>query len=143
MNAVGIPSRWFYLIRAPAGLDIREVIDAMAAMPSITVAEGPVETEVASFAAFRLDAMAKDDPNQLEVPSSGVEAGSIRLEALNDTGYFASGFLIITATRQSQLRFLSIDTGERKMLVLIDAPPAEFADFAAQAEAVLESLTFA
>ena len=140
-NAVGIPSRWMYLIRAPADLSARAVIDSMAEMTAITAEENTAETNIAGFPAVRLDAAANDAPNQAEAPASGIEAGSMRLEALNDTGYFTTGFLIITATRQSRLRFIALEPGERTMLVMIDAPPDEFEDFATQAEEILESMT--
>jgi hypothetical protein len=140
-NAVDDPSRWFYLIRGPSDRTPDQVIEEMAAMTSISVDQAPVAAEVGGFSGFRLDATANDAPDQPAVPANGIEAGSIRLEALNDTGYFTTGFLIISATRQSMLRFIALDVGERTMLALIDAPPAEFGDFAAESEKILESLS--
>jgi hypothetical protein len=140
-NAVDDPSRWFYLIRAPAELGPEQVIEDMAAMTSITVDQAPVAIEIAGFPGFQFDASAKDNPDQPAVPANGIEAGSIRLEALNDTGYFTTGFLIISATRQSMLRFIALDVGQRTLLALIDAPPAEFGDFAAESEQILGSLS--
>ncbi len=120
-NAVGIPSRWMYLIRAPTDRSAREVIEDMSDMTDITVAEGPVELNAAGYPAIRLDAVANDAPAQAEAPAGGIEAGAATLGALNDTGYFTTGFLIVTATRQSMLRFIALEPGERTMLVLIDA----------------------
>ena len=140
-NAVADPSRWLYLIRAPVDVPPEDVIADMAAMTSISVTADPEAVEIAGFPGVQLEATANHDPDQPEVPANGIEAGAIRLEALNDTGYFPTGFLVATATRESTLRFVALDVGGRTMLALIDAPPDEFAAFADEATAVLDSLT--
>jgi hypothetical protein len=140
-NSVGIPSRWFYLIRVPEGLDAEAVIEAMAGMESITLVGEPSPAEFGGYSGFRFDASAVENPDQPAVPANGIEAGATTLDALNDTGYFTTGFLMITATRESMLRFISLDLEERTMLALIDSPPEEFEDFAATAEAILASLS--
>jgi hypothetical protein len=139
-NEAADPSRWLYLIRAPLGVSPDDVIADMAAMTSISVTAGPEAVEIAGFSGSQFDATAKHDPDQPEVPANGIEAGSIRLEALNDTGYFPTGFFVTSATRESTLRFVALDVGERTMLVLIDSPPNEFASFADEAMAILASL---
>ena len=99
-NQADDPSRWLYLIRAPAELTPEEVISAMAAMESINLTTDPQPVEIADFAGLQFDASAKHDPEQAEVPANGIEAGAIRLEALNDTGYFPAGFFVTSATRE-------------------------------------------
>lgn len=141
-NAVDDPSRWLYLIRAPADVPPEDVIADMAAIEAVSVTAGPESVEIAGFDGYQLDATAKHDPDQPDVPASGIETGSIRLEALNDTGYFTTGFLVISATRESTLRFVALDVGGgRTMLALIDAPPDEFAAFSEEAATILASLT--
>ena len=139
-NEAADPSRWLYLIRAPLDVSPEDVIADMAAMTAISVTAGPEAVEIAGFPGSQLDATANHDPDQPEVPANGIEAGSIRLEALNDTGYFPTGFLFTSATRESTLRFLALDAGDRTMLALIDAPPDEFAAFSEEAMAILASL---
>jgi hypothetical protein len=139
-NAADDPSRWLYLIRSPSDLSLEDVIGAMAAMDSITITAGPVDVDYGEFAGQEFDATAHEDPDQPEVPANGIEAGAIRLEALNDTGYFTTGFFVTSATRGSTLRFAALDPGERTLLALIDAPPAEFAVFLEEAMAILDSL---
>ena len=139
-NAADDPSRWLYLIRAPSDVPPEDVIADMAAMTAISVTAGPEAVEIAGFDGFQLDATANHDPDQPEVAANGIEAGAIRLEALNDTGYFPTGFLVTSATRESTLRFVAFDVGDRTLLALIDAPPAEFAAFSEEAMAILASL---
>ncbi|MEX1133897.1 MAG: hypothetical protein WED83_03525 [Acidimicrobiia bacterium] len=62
------------------------------------------------------------------------------MEALNDTGYFPTGFFVTSATRESTLRFIALDVSDRTMLTLIDAPPDEFAAFSEEVMAILASL---
>jgi len=140
-NAAADPSRWLYLIRAPADLSPEDAIADMAAMSAITATAEPEATEVADFAGSQLEATANDDPDHPEVPANGIEAGSIRLEALNDTGYFPEGFFVTSATRESTLRFVALDVGDRTMLALIDAPPGEFPAFSEGAMTIIDSLT--
>jgi hypothetical protein len=139
-NEAADPSRWLYLIRAPLDVSPEDVIADMAAMTAISVTAGPQAVEIAGFPGSQLDATANHDPDQPEVPANGIEAGSIRLEALNDTGYFPTGFFVTSATRESTLRFVALDVGDRTMLTLIDAPPDEFAAFSEEAMAILGSL---
>lgn len=140
-NQVADPSRWLYLIRAPAELTPDDVISAMTAMGSIDLTSDPQPVELAGLAGLQFDATAKHDPEQGEAPANGIEAGAIRLEALNDTGYFPTGFLVISATRESSLRFVALETGDRTMLVLIDAPPDEFDAFSQEAMEILASIS--
>ena len=113
----------------------------MAAMDSINVTSDPQPMELAGFAGVQFDATAKHDPEQEEAPTNGIEAGAIRLEALNDTGYFPTGFFVTSATRESSLRFVALETGDRTMLVLIDAPPDEFNAFSEEAMEILASFS--
>jgi hypothetical protein len=140
-NRVADPSRWLYLIRAPEGLTSEDVITAMAAMDSIISTSDAQPVELAGFAGFQFDATAKHDPEQEEAPANGIEAGAMRLDALNDTGYFPSGFIAITATRESAMRFVALETGDRTMLALIDAPPDEFEAFSEEAMEILASMS--
>ena len=139
-NAAEDPSRWLYLIRAPSDVPPEDVIAGMEAMNEISVTAGPQEVEIAGFPGFQLEATANHDPDRPEVPGNGIEAGAIRLEALNDTGYFPAGFFVVSATRESTLRFVALDVADRTMLVLIDAPPDEFAAFSEEAMAILASM---
>lgn len=139
-NAADDPSRWLYLIRAPEEVSPEDAIADMAAMTAVSVTAGPGAVEIAGFPGFQLDATANHDPDQPEVPANGIEAGSIRLEALNDTGYLPTRFFVTSATRESTLRFVALDVGERTLLALIDAPPDEFAAFSEEAMAILASL---
>ena len=140
-NEVADPSRWLYLIRAPAELTPEDVISAMAAMDSIILTSDPEPVELAGFAGEQFDGTAKHDPERAEAAANGIEAGAIRLEALTDTGYFPTGFLVISATRESSLRFVALETGDRTMLVLIDAPPDDFDAFSEEAMEILASFS--
>lgn len=96
----------------------------------------PVEdVTVAGLAARRLEGQAAPNPEQDE--QSFIAAGTVRLSALDDLvpGYWYS------ESPEARLRFLLFQTGDLDLLVSIEAPPGDFDAFAAEADAVLETLS--
>jgi hypothetical protein len=119
----------FFAVSAP-----EKVLRALQRMPEVD-AEPVEELTVAGLTALRVDAQASPNPDQPE--QSFIAPGTVQLTALDDLvpGYWFS------ESPEARLRFLLLDVGELDLLVSIEAPPGDFEAFAAEAEALLETLT--
>ncbi len=113
----------------------------LARMPGVQP-DGPSKpATLAGLPARQLDAVAAPDPTVAEDRTLGVSAKSRALPVL-DRYVVASGFHVITATAGPRLRFLVAPVRSQLLLVMIEAPPKEFAAFAAEASRLLATLKF-
>jgi hypothetical protein len=96
------------------------------------------ETTIAGFPGMQLDLSANPNPGYEGDKQSEIPPG---VQFLTSVGrYFAEGFNWTTWSAEARLRFIALDMGEDVLLLQIDAPPAEFETFAAEADQVLQTL---
>lgn len=138
-NVYDDASRYLLFLAVPPGEPAADIVADLAAMQGITPIADPVDAEVAGQDAVQLDARAEPNPDFEGSPSAGIPPGSRDLPVLE--AFVAQGFHMSTATAEARLRFVLIDVGVSALLAYVEAPEAEFNEFAEAADTVLRSLT--
>jgi hypothetical protein len=107
-------------------------------MPQLTTLTEPVAVNIAGFPGLQLDSVAKPNPSEQGDPQADIPPGVQYLPFFGD--YFAPGFLWTTFSAEAQVRTVALTVGDQTLLLYMEAPAAEFEQFAADAETILQTV---
>jgi hypothetical protein len=131
------PTQAFVFIAIP-GANPQTILESIQRDKALTPGGEMTERTLAGFSGLQLDLSAKPNPDYEGDKEAEIPPG---VQFLTSVGkYFAEGFFWTTWSAEARLRFIALNVGDHVLLFQIDAPPAEFESFAAEADQVLQTL---
>jgi hypothetical protein len=138
-NVQNNPSQLITFINAASDTASPETLIAgVQQMPELTTLTEPVEVNIGGFSGLQLDSVAKPNPAEEGDPAADIPPGIQYLPFFMN--YFAPGFLWTTSSPEARVRTIALTVDDATMLLYMEAPPAEFEQFASDAEAILQTL---
>lgn len=114
------------------------LIDSVQRAPELTSATKPISVTLAGFPGVQLDSAAKPNPSYAGSKEEDIPPGVQFLPVF--TQYFTPGFSWTTSSPEARIRTVALTMEDRTLLLYLEAPPDEFDQFAADADAILQSL---
>lgn len=139
-NALGNPLHVLLFADATGSGAPAEIIERVRSAAELTELSVPATVTVAGLPAIQLDMQARPNPDFRGLPADDIPAGVQYLPVIE--AYFAPGFLWTTSSSEAVVRTIVLAVDDRVLLIYVEAPPADFDEFAVLSAAVLDSLSF-
>lgn len=137
-NVQNNPSQMIVLLKVSDRRTPRGLIEAVQAAPELVTVSAPVTVTVAGFSGLQLDSMALPNPSYAGSAQDDIPPGVQFLPVFR--AFFSPGFAWTTSSPEATVRTLALRVDQRTLLFYLEAPTAEFEQFAADAEALLQTL---
>jgi hypothetical protein len=137
-NVLKNPSRIIAFSNVTGERTPEELIASVQTAPELTTLSEPTRIMVAGFPGLQLDSTAKPNPSYAGKAADDIPPGVQLLPVFSQ--YFTPGFLWTTSSPEARVRTIVLEVKEQALLLYLEAPPAEFDSFAAEAIPILETL---
>jgi hypothetical protein len=137
-NVQNNPSQMILFLNASDGDTPETIIGSIQNAEQLAPMGEPVEVTFAGFPGLQLDASALPNPTFEGRPQDDIPPGVQYLPVIEQ--YLTPGFAWTTSSPEARVRAVALTVGEQTLLLYLEAPPEEFDQFAADAEAILQSL---
>lgn len=138
-NVLRNPSQLMAFINATSDTASPEtLIDTVQGLDQLTPLAEPVEVSIAGFPGLQLDSVAKPNPDEPGRPADDIPPGIQYLPFFEQ--YFAPGFIWITSSPEARVRTIALTVADQTLLLYMEAPAAEFDQFAGDAEIILQTM---
>jgi hypothetical protein len=118
--------------------DPESVLAGVVGAPEMAVIAEPMSITIAGFEGLQMDSVALPNPDYKGSPADDIPPGVQFLPVFEQ--YFAPGFAWTTSSPEVRVRTIALQAGDQTLVIYMEAPQDEFDQFAADAEAILQTL---
>jgi hypothetical protein len=136
---VSAATQVFAFFELEADQSLEQFQQDLLGVPVITLLDEPQASTIAGIEAWQLDAQALPNPNEPGDPGADIPPFTQELEIFEE--YFTTTFYYWTTfSPEARIRVYTFNNGGQDIVIYIESPVDEFDSFAADAEAILQTL---
>jgi len=137
-NSLGNPSELVVFSNVSGEGSAEELMAQLQKEPNITPLNETIAADLAGFTGLQQDFAVLPNPDFAGVPRDDIPAGVQYLDVIQQ--FFTPGFIWVSSTPETWLRFIVVNVNEAQLFVYLEAPPDNFDAFTADAGQMLQTL---
>jgi hypothetical protein len=137
-NSLNNPSELIVFMNASSTNSVESLMTQFLEEPNIVPLSDPTVADLAGYAGWQQDFAVLSNPDYLGNGRDDIPAGVQFIHVVEQ--FFAPGFSWTSSSPEAQLWLVVVNVGDTLLFVYLEAPPDQFATFAADASQILQTL---